>query len=222
MACHAWYAASYDSIYHNIIVPSPNFTTNGNRNAYDVQVMSFSGTNSYIDYNLFWNNGTTGSVDYAPTRNAGLDAHSQIANPNFVNAAAGDYRVATGSPALTLGFVNFPMDSFGRVNVPVDSLGSGCATGVIVPPARPASFIQMIFVQGDRVTVRYFLDMSERVEIDLLSMAGRKISTIFSGVENAGTHTAVWMQKRNSGHTTFLVRIRIGDRTVVKKMVAIR
>jgi len=31
----------------------------------------------------------------------------------FVNAAAGDFRVKKTSPALKLGFVNFPMDQFG-------------------------------------------------------------------------------------------------------------
>ena len=31
----------------------------------------------------------------------------------FVDPAHGDYRVKDGSPALALGFVNFPMDQFG-------------------------------------------------------------------------------------------------------------
>ena len=36
-----------------------------------------------------------------------------MADAQFVDPARGDYRVKDGSPALALGFVNFPMDQFG-------------------------------------------------------------------------------------------------------------
>jgi hypothetical protein len=219
-ACHAWYSSCFDSIYHNIIIPSPLFTTNGNANAYDVQAMTLSsGNQCYIDYNLFWNNGS--GVDYSPTKNAGLDAHSQVANPNFVNASAGNYTVAAGSPALTLGFVNFPMDSFGRMNVPVDSLGSECATGVTAESARPAPVQQGIFLHGGRVEVRYFLAMQERVEIDVLSMAGRKLASIKHGIEQAGMHAVTWARERQTTPAVFLLRVKFGDRTMVKKIISI-
>jgi S1-C subfamily serine protease len=45
------------------------------------------------------------------------DAASLVADALFVNPAAGDFRVAAGSPALGLGFKNFPMDQFGVVSV---------------------------------------------------------------------------------------------------------
>ncbi|MCY2995286.1 MAG: PDZ domain-containing protein [Planctomycetota bacterium] len=41
------------------------------------------------------------------------DAHSIVADALFVDPASGDFRVKDDSPALTLGFVNFPMDQFG-------------------------------------------------------------------------------------------------------------
>ena len=46
-------------------------------------------------------------------KQSGLDAHSIVADALFINPAAGDYRVREGSPALKLGFKNFPMDQFG-------------------------------------------------------------------------------------------------------------
>ena len=62
---------------------------------------------------------------------AGLDAHSLLADPQFIDTAKvfrpdyaprGDYRVNPTSPALALGFVNFPMDSFGVMTVRNTSL----------------------------------------------------------------------------------------------------
>lgn len=44
---------------------------------------------------------------------SGLDADSLQADARFVDPAGGDYRVQAGSPALQLGFENFPMDRFG-------------------------------------------------------------------------------------------------------------
>jgi hypothetical protein len=46
-------------------------------------------------------------------KQSGRDEHSVVADAQFIDAAHGDYRVKESSPALALGFVNFPMDKFG-------------------------------------------------------------------------------------------------------------
>jgi len=46
-------------------------------------------------------------------RASGRDERSVVADAEFVNPAAGDYRVKPGSPALAMGFCNFTMDQFG-------------------------------------------------------------------------------------------------------------
>ena len=46
-------------------------------------------------------------------RASGRDERSVVADAEFVNPAAGDYRVKPGSPALAMGFRNFTMDQFG-------------------------------------------------------------------------------------------------------------
>jgi hypothetical protein len=46
-------------------------------------------------------------------KQSGRDEHSLVADAQFVDPAHGDYRVKESSPALALGFVNFPMDRFG-------------------------------------------------------------------------------------------------------------
>ncbi len=43
----------------------------------------------------------------------GLDQHSVVADPLFVNRAAGDYRLKKGSPAFALGFQPIPVEQIG-------------------------------------------------------------------------------------------------------------
>ncbi len=43
----------------------------------------------------------------------GLDTHSVVADPRFVDRAGGDYRLKPDSPALALGFQPIPMDKIG-------------------------------------------------------------------------------------------------------------
>ena len=62
-----------------------------------------------VDRNLF----TTSEADRQKFANQGCDANSLVGDPLFMDAARGDFRVKDGSPALKLGFVNFPMDQFG-------------------------------------------------------------------------------------------------------------
>ncbi len=74
-----------------------------------------------FDDNLFYSRGGairitgvgSGPLTFAQWQARGFDTHSVIADPMFVDPARGDYRVRDGSPALKLGFRNFPMDRFG-------------------------------------------------------------------------------------------------------------
>ena len=43
----------------------------------------------------------------------GLDVRSKIADPLFVNPAAGDYRLKPNSPAFALGFKPIPVEKIG-------------------------------------------------------------------------------------------------------------
>jgi hypothetical protein len=49
----------------------------------------------------------------------GLDRHSRIADPLFVNRARDDYRLKPGSPAYALGFRPIPVDKIGPYKSPL-------------------------------------------------------------------------------------------------------
>lgn len=99
---HVWFAQSGDIFRHNLVwlnyrparMPAPPWGED-------------------MDYNLVEKTGAEPSPATSLQRQSGRDQHSLVADAGFVDAAKGDYRVRRNSPALKLGFVNFPMDRFG-------------------------------------------------------------------------------------------------------------
>ena len=95
---HAWYANCGDVFARNIIM-----------GPYQPAVMNVAKWGAELDHNLF----TTSDADRLRFAAKGCDAHSLVGDAQFIDAAKGDFRVKPGSPALKLGFVNFPMDHYG-------------------------------------------------------------------------------------------------------------
>ena len=98
---HVWFENSGDVFARNIVM-----------GAYHPARMDIAKWGKEVDYNLF----ATSDSDRKKFADKGCDAHSLVGDPLFVDAAKGDFRVKDGSPALKLGFVNFPMDQFGVVS----------------------------------------------------------------------------------------------------------
>ena len=100
---HVWYADSGDIFRHNIVWT-----------AYKPANMHGPPWGLELGHNLMQKDGATESAPAVRLQQqGGRDAGSIIADAMFVDPARGDYRVKAGSPALALGFVNFPMDQFG-------------------------------------------------------------------------------------------------------------
>ena len=98
---HVWFKRSGDKINSNIFLRPHQFARmNG---LYDE-----GGTS--VDRNLFFSKDKS-ILQRAAQR--GWGANSQLGDPMYVDPANGDFRVKDGSPALELGFKNFPMDQFG-------------------------------------------------------------------------------------------------------------
>jgi hypothetical protein len=62
-----------------------------------------------LDRNLF----ATTEADRTKFARYGCDSNSLVGDPMFRDPSKGDYSVREGSPALKVGFKNFPMDQFG-------------------------------------------------------------------------------------------------------------
>lgn len=89
---------------------------------------NWSGNNYHLDYDLYWQIGGKpfdfAGLSLGQWRAKGQDVHSLVADPQFVNPGAGDFRLKAGSPAKGLGFKPFP------------ALDPSFDGGVYRPPAR--------------------------------------------------------------------------------------
>jgi Right handed beta helix region len=95
---HVWFANSGDVFEHNIVMTG-----------YQPILMHEWGES--VDFNLF---PTAGALEHAQGR--GTDAHSVAGSARFIDPREGNLVVAADSPALSIGFHNFPMDDFGVVS----------------------------------------------------------------------------------------------------------
>ena len=95
---HVWFEKSED-VFRNNIVQKPY---------YPIGVVKWG---KEVDYNFFPNEKALEAA-----RKNDTDKHSTSGNPLFVDPANGDFRVKPESPALKLGFKNFPMDQFGVIS----------------------------------------------------------------------------------------------------------
>jgi hypothetical protein len=78
---------------------------------------NWTGSGFQIDRNLYWD--ATGkpqkfpAPSFAEWQARGHDTHSLVADPLFENAAVGDFRLRSGSPAPQIGFVPFDFSKVG-------------------------------------------------------------------------------------------------------------
>lgn len=71
---------------------------------------SMRDSNMIMDHNLYWpvhGSFRYDSLDFAGWQRTGRDVHSRIADPRFMDPAAGDFRLKAGSPAREVGFTPF-------------------------------------------------------------------------------------------------------------------
>ncbi len=93
---HVWFARSGDIFRHNIVMAG----------YYPIGMPKIWGQE--VNSNLLPN-----AAALAQAHELGVDSRSQAGDPAFRDPARGDFQVKSGSPALAIGFKNFPMDRFG-------------------------------------------------------------------------------------------------------------
>lgn len=102
---HVWYKHSQDVVRHNIFGVDHYLPAGG---------MPSTPWGREMDHNLVHQLGlTTPAPATKLAKQSQRDEHSIVADAQFIDPERGDFRVKPDSPALKLGFKNFPMDQFG-------------------------------------------------------------------------------------------------------------
>lgn len=100
---HIWPANSGDVFTHNIVFGAYRPAVMG------VNIPPDGKWGKELDFNLF----VSDAASMRKFSANGTDRNSVTGDPMFLHAAAGDFRVADSSPAIKVGFRNFPMNQFG-------------------------------------------------------------------------------------------------------------
>jgi hypothetical protein len=191
---HVWYANSGDIFRRNIVWTD-----------YRPAHMPPPPWGEDLDFNLVH------AADVADSRPAtrlweqgGRDQHSLVADARFVDPTRGDYQVKKVSPALTQGFVNFPMDRFGVrkpelkaiARVPQFPEGSKAAPAPAARAAAPMTWFG--------ASVRNILDQGEMSAFGLPGVTGVLVLEVpeESALAKAGLRKNDVILSVNGGKTT--------------------
>ncbi len=114
---HVWFKNSQDIFRHNIVGAG-------------YLPIGISDWGKEVDYNAF-----PDSVSLAEARSRGTDEHSVYGPLSFEDPEKGDFRVKRGAAALSVGFKNPAMDSFGVVSPELKAI----AKKIVLPPISAAN-----------------------------------------------------------------------------------
>jgi hypothetical protein len=159
--------------------------------------------------------GTTQTSSWAQWTAAGLDAHTLVANPMFTNVnqtwpnyqPVGNYSVQTGSPALGLGFRNFPMDSFGVMGTP----GVAVQNPFIESKARESAIGNInVHYSAGHLAVSH----NGEYEVTITTANGRMVK-VFNGKNNSSFKIDV----KSIGAGAYFALIRTKNGVATKKFM---
>jgi len=160
---HVWPEDSEDEIYENVFVIAGAVPGSGqatNQFIRPIKLPENTKWSDHYDRNLYWNVNFPDSPNILKNKSMkewkkeGYDLNSLIADPLFKDPRNGNYSVKENSPALSMGFKNFPMNEFGHRMTRMDPFGGDFSEEISVslfPDAR----------MNEGGSLRYTLDGSE-------------------------------------------------------------
>jgi hypothetical protein len=163
-----------------------------------------------------WQQRTTYTTNWTAWKAAGLDAHTQLADPQFVDTAKvfpngykphGDFRVQDGSPAIAMGFKNFPMDSFGIM--PEQSLSQ--INAPFANDRQPARIAGAVRYDHGKLFVSFDGDYT----IAIISTQGRTVAVL----HGRGIRGFTLAQGTKMAHGAYLARIRSARGLVTQRFL---
>ena len=160
-----------------------------------------AGTYGELDYNDIWNN----TVNYS---GPAAGAHDISANPLYVDAAEGDYRLLLFSPCIDAGD---PAPEYDDPDGSDNDMGAfiGGVRLILPPPILPKStgavpeefalFQNFPNPFNPETEIRFSLPEAGHVRLEVFNILGQEVATLVDEYCEAGTQSVVWNGHSNSG-----------------------
>lgn len=196
---------------------------------------------------IFWGNTDdiatldgTYQITHSITKAAGTG--NVNSNPMFVNAAAADYRLNTGSPAINAGDANTEFPVFpGDNNTCIDLAGNprllggridmgsyefqGQTTNIEGGPSELPHAVELMqnFPNpfNPATTIQFRLPVGGHVYIGVYDILGRLVAVLADGSFTAGNHLVRFDAGRLSSGL-YLYRLQAGDVSISRKMMLVK
>jgi hypothetical protein len=163
-----------------------------------------------ISCNLTWHNSGNDLQGIAP------DAEHLIANPWFCDAAAGDYRVAGNSPAVTdaCGVIGALTETCAPVTAIDGSPRFDLTVRAVPNPFNPSTTIHVSVPGPGRVTVEVY------------DVTGRRVRTLYDRTTGAGEFVVTWdgtdRRGRRGASGVYFVRLTASQQMTTEKIVLLK
>ncbi|HOT37178.1 MAG TPA: FlgD immunoglobulin-like domain containing protein [Candidatus Latescibacteria bacterium] len=174
------------------------------------------------------------TVTYSDIKGSWTGTGNINADPLFINAAAGDFTLGTGSPCINTGDPADPTDPDGS-RVDMGAYPTSGSTAVLAPAtlARFALYANAPNPFNPATTIRFDLPSSGFVTLAVYDINGRLVRNLLVGLAAsaartfpAGQHSVTWDGCDNHGRAVasgvYLVRLTAPEGVLTGRMVLLR
>jgi hypothetical protein len=117
----------------------------------------------------------------------------------------------------------------GRLRVyygPAESVSQASAAEAITRPKASRLYQNYPNPFNPQTSIPYDVSEAAVVKLEVFNVLGAKVSTLFSGVQTAGSHVAVWDGNDGSGNClasgVYFVRLQAGSTSETRKVLLLR
>ena len=174
-----------------------------------------------LDTPFFQATGGLGDLNTMNRNGTSCDVFGNISvDPSFIDPAAGDYRLAAGSPCIDAGDPSL-VDDDGSIS------DIGCISGsdnsvkvesverplvVMLHPNHPNPF-------NPSTSISFSLPEQCRVRLEIFNIAGQRVAVLADEIINAGEHSVSWRVSADQAAGVYFCRLNAGGRVRTMKML---